>query len=228
MGIASFVIGLVCLILSPFLSIFLILPAILALILGIVDTVIKSKKKLPKGLSIAGIVLSTIALAICILIVVFAVYVYNNASDAISSSLTNLESEIITEFEQEDITCNVGESATLDDVKVTLISVEKDFKDYYDFASVEDGCKILKANFEFENVGDYSAYISSYDFTCYADKFSCDSFNSVEDGYFSESIASGKKATGSIYFEVPSDAETIEIEYDDSTYSDGKIIFNID
>lgn len=228
MGIASFVIGLVCLILSPFLSIFLILPAILALILGIVDTVIKSKKKLPKGLSIAGIVLSTIALAICILIVVFAVYVYNNASDAISSSLTNLESEIITEFEQEDITCNVGESATLDDVKVTLTSVEKDFKDYYDFASVEDGCKILKANFEFENVGDYSAYISSYDFTCYADKFSCDSFNSVEDGYFSESIASGKKATGSIYFEVPSDAETIEIEYDDSTYSDGKIIFNID
>ena len=228
MGIASFVIGLVCLILSPFLSIFLILPAILALILGIVDTVIKSKKKLPKGLSIAGIVLSTIALAICILIVVFAVYVYNNASDAISSSLTNLESEIITEFEQEDITCNVGESATLDDVKVTLTSVEKDFKDYYDFASVDDGCKILKANFEFENVGDYSAYISSYDFTCYADKFSCDSFNSVEDGYFSESIASGKKATGSIYFEVPSDAETIEIEYDDSTYSDGKIIFNID
>lgn len=228
MGIASFVIGLVCLILSPFLSVFLILPAILALILGIVDTVIKSKKKLSKGLSIAGIVLSTIALAICILIVVFAVYVYNNASDAISSSLTNLESEIITEFEQEDITCNVGESATLDDVKVTLTSVEKDFKDYYDFASVEDGCKILKANFEFENVGDYSAYISSYDFTCYADKFSCDSFNSVEDGYFSESIASGKKATGSIYFEVPSDAETIEIEYDDSTYSDGKIIFNID
>lgn len=228
MGIASFVIGLICLILSPFLSVFLILPAILALILGIVDTVLKSKKKLPKGLSIAGIVLSTIALAICILIVVFAVYVYNNASDAISSSLTNLESEIITEFEQEDITCNVGESATLDDVKVTLTSVEKDFKDYYDFASVEDGCKILKANFEFENVGDYSAYISSYDFTCYADKFSCDSFNSVEDGYFSESIATGKKAAGSIYFEVPSDAETIEIEYDDSTYSDGKIIFNID
>ena len=142
MGSASVVIGLICLILSPFLSVFLILPALLALILGIVDTVIKSKKKLPKGLSIAGIVLSTIALAICILIVVFAVYVYNNASDAISSSLTNLESEIITEFEQEDITCNVGESATLDDVKVTLTSVEKDFKDYYDFASVEDGCKI--------------------------------------------------------------------------------------
>ena len=228
MGIASFVIGLTCLILSPFLSIFLILPAILALILGIVDTVIKSKKKLPKGLSIAGIVLSTISLAVCILIVVFAVYIYNNASESISNSLLNLQDEIKTEIQPEDINCNIGESATLDDIKITLKSVEKDFNDYYDFASVEDGCKVLKANFEFENIGDYSAYISSYDFACYADKFSCDSFNSVEDGYFSESIAVGKKAAGSIYFEVPSDTSSIEIEYDNNTYSDGKIIFNID
>ena len=119
MGIASFVIGLICLILSPFLSIFLILPSILALILGIVDTVIKSKKKQPKGLSIAGIVLSTIALAICILIVVFAVYVYNNASDAITNSLSNLEDEIKSELQAQEINCNVGESATLGDVKVT-------------------------------------------------------------------------------------------------------------
>ena len=39
MGIASFVIGLICLILSPFLSVFLILPAILGLVLGIIDVV---------------------------------------------------------------------------------------------------------------------------------------------------------------------------------------------
>ena len=228
MGIASFVIGLICLILSPFLSIFLILPSILALILGIVDTVIKSKKKQPKGLSIAGIVLSTIALAICILIVVFAVYVYNNASDAISNSLSNLEDEIKSELQAQEINCNVGESATLGDVKVTLTSVDKDFKDYYSFASVEDGCKILKANFEFENFGDYTEHVSSSDFECYADKFSCDRFSSVENGYFSESIAVGKKAAGSIYFEVPSDSKDIEIEFDDNAYSDGKIIFNID
>ena len=68
MGIASFVIGLICLILSPFLSVFLILPAILGLVLGIIDVVRKSKKKEPRGLSIAGIVLSTIALVVCILV----------------------------------------------------------------------------------------------------------------------------------------------------------------
>ena len=231
MGIASFVIGLICLVLSPFLSIFLVLPALLALILGIVDAVLKSKKKQPKGLAIAGIVLSTIAIAICIAVIVFAVYVYNNISDDVSNSLFNLQDiqeNIESEIKQEDITCNVGESATLGDVKVTLKSVEKDFKDYYSFASVEDGCKVLKANFEFENVGDYTEYVSSSDFECYADKFSCDKFSSVEDGYFSESMDVGKKAAGSIYFEVPSDAKDIEIEFDDNAYSDGKIIFNID
>ena len=79
MGVASFVIGLLCLILSPFLSVFLILPALLAFILGIVDTVIKSKKNLPKGLSIAGIVLSSIALIIAgaITIIALGVYSYN-------------------------------------------------------------------------------------------------------------------------------------------------------
>ena len=66
MGIASFVIGLICLILSPFFSVFLILPSILGLVLGIIDVVRKSKKKESRGLSIAGVVLSTIALVVCI------------------------------------------------------------------------------------------------------------------------------------------------------------------
>lgn len=228
MGIASFVIGLTCLILSPFLSVFLILPSILALVLGIIDTVIKSKKKQPKGLSIAGIVLSVIALIICILIVVFAVFIYNNASTAISDGLTSITDEIKSELSKSDITCKVGESATLDNIKVTLKSVDKDFKDYNSYANIEDGCKILKANFEFENVGDYSEYVSYSDFNCFADKFSCDNFYSVKDAYFSESIPEGKKASGSVYFEVPNNANLLEIEFDTNSYIDGKIIFNVD
>ena len=77
MGVASFVIGLICWLLSPFLSVFLLLPALLALVLGIVDTAIKSKKKLPKGLSIAGIVLSAIALVVAGAITIIAVGIYS-------------------------------------------------------------------------------------------------------------------------------------------------------
>lgn len=222
MGIASFVIGLICLILSPFLSVFLILPAILGLILGIVSVVIKSKKKEPKGLAIAGIVLSTIALVVCILVTFLLVNVYTAVSDNISDYIDNEESQITEK------SAKIGESATLNDVTVTLVSVDDDFKDYYSFASVDDDCKILKADFEFENVGDYTEYVSYSDFDCYADKFSCDTFSSVEDGYFYASIAKGKKAKGSVYFEIPKDAKKIEIEYDGGSYDGSKITFVVE
>ena len=222
MGIASFVIGLICLILSPFLSVFLILPAILGLILGIDSVVIKSKKKEPKGLAIAGIVLSTIALVVCVLVTFLLINVYTAVSDNISDYIDNEESQITEK------SAKIGESTTLNDVTVTLVAVDDDFKDYYSFASVDDDCKILKADFEFENVGDYTEYVSYSDFDCYADKFSCDTFSSVEDGYFYASIAKGKKAKGSVYFEIPKDAKKIEIEYDGGSYDGSKITFVVE
>lgn len=228
MGIASFVVGLICLILSPFLSVFLVLPSLLALVLGIIDCVIKSKKKESKGLAIAGIVLSIIALIVCILIIVLAVYVFNTASDSILNGFNTFSNEITSEIEQEDITCKVGESATINDIKVTLKSVDNDFDDYYDYASIEDGYKVIKADFEFENLKDYTTYVYDSDFRCYADQFLCDDFIYVEDSYFSEAIDSGRKAAASVYYEVPEDADTIEIEFQPSTWYTSKVIFTID
>ena len=150
------------------------------------------------------------------------VNVYTAVSDNISDYIDNTESQITEK------NAKIGESATLNDVTVTLVSIDDDFKDYYSFASVDDDCKILKADFEFENVGDYTEYVSYSDFECYADKFSCDNFSSVEDGYFYASIGKGKKAKGSIYFEVPKDAEKIEIEYDGGSYDGSKITFVVE
>lgn len=222
MGIASFVVGLVCLILSPFLNVFLILPSILALVLGIIDTVRKSKKKEPKGLAIAGIILSIIALAICILVVVgLGLFIFGSTTEAIESEIVAINEEITNN------TANIGESVTVDNVTIKFVSVDKDYKDYYDFVSIDDDYKILKADFEFENKGDYAEYVSYADFNCYADKFTCDRFTSVNDGYFYETIESGKKAKGSIYFEVPVDAETIEIKYDGGSYNSPTVTFVI-
>ena len=189
---------------------------------GIVSVVIKSKKKEPKGLAIACIVLSTIALVVCVLVTFLLINVYTAVSDNISDYIDNEESQITEK------SAKIGESTTLNDVTVTLVAVDDDFKDYYSFASVDDDCKILKADFEFENVGDYTEYVSYSDFDCYADKFSCDTFSSVEDGYFYASIAKGKKAKGSVYFEIPKDAKKIEIEYDGGSYDGSKITFVVE
>lgn len=78
MGVASLVLGILSLIVGfvPFCGAIALLPAIIGLILGIVDVVLKSKKGEPKGMGVAGIVLS----AISIVVIVFWVFVVAAAS----------------------------------------------------------------------------------------------------------------------------------------------------
>ncbi len=66
MGVASLVLGIVSIVFGfvPFCGAIALIPAIIGLILGIVDAVKKSKAQEPKGMAIAGIVLSAIAIVI--------------------------------------------------------------------------------------------------------------------------------------------------------------------
>ena len=68
MGIAALILGIISFILSfiPICGLVGLLPAIIGLILGIVEVVKKSKAGEPKGLGIAGIILTSIALIVSI------------------------------------------------------------------------------------------------------------------------------------------------------------------
>lgn len=68
MGIASMIIGIIGVITSfiPCVGIFSLIPVIVGAILGIVDTVVKGKRHIPRGMSIAGVVLNSIALVFII------------------------------------------------------------------------------------------------------------------------------------------------------------------
>jgi len=67
MGIAALILGIISFILSfiPLCGVIGVLPAIIGLILGIVEVVKKSKAGEPKGLGIAGIILTAIAIVVC-------------------------------------------------------------------------------------------------------------------------------------------------------------------
>ena len=69
MGIASLVLGILSLLICwiPCVNYFAFVPAVVGLILGIVDTVQKSKKGENKGMSIAGIILTAIAIVVIFL-----------------------------------------------------------------------------------------------------------------------------------------------------------------
>ena len=84
MGIAALILGIISIIIGfiPLCGSIALVPAIIGLILGIVDTVLKSKKGEKKGVSIAGLVLSAIA----IVVIVFWVFVFGVAASNVDTN----------------------------------------------------------------------------------------------------------------------------------------------
>lgn len=243
MGIASLVLGIISLIMSfiPFVGIIFCITAVISIILGIVSLC----KKQNKGKSIAGIITSAIAIIITILYCFviggliagengiiaqvkksiedndesYSGYNYNETNSSVTnSSITNTISN--KEY-------NVGDKFENDEIAITFVSKDENFTGYREYAVIKDGYKIVKAEFEFENVGDSNKYVSSYNFDCYADGYDCDSFWSVENSSFSSTLSSGKKTKGAVYFQVPKDSESITLEYNINSLDDEIVEFII-
>lgn len=92
MGIAALILGIISIIIGfiPLCGVIALLPAFIGLILGIVDVVLKAKKNEPKGISIAGIVLSAIAMVIIIFwVFVFGVAASNADLNELNDILSN-------------------------------------------------------------------------------------------------------------------------------------------
>lgn len=120
---------------------------------------------------------------------------------------------------------NVGDIYTGREVSIKYVALNDNFTGYSSYATVKEGHKIIRADFEFENVGTADQMVSSYDFNCYADGYDCESFWSTDDSTFTATLSSGKKAKGSVYFEVPKDATEIVLEYEVNWLTSSKIEF---
>ena len=95
MGVAALVLGILSVIVCwiPCVNYFAFFPAVIGLILGIVDVVQKSKKDEKKGMAIAGIVLTAIAV---IIISLWNFVINKAASEYVNSIDTN---ELVSSFE---------------------------------------------------------------------------------------------------------------------------------
>ena len=103
MGIASLVLGIVSIIISfiPFLNVVAFIPAMVGLILGIIDIVKKTKNKEPKGKSIAGTILSAIAMVIIAVSWISMVALVNNETNYILDKTRNSMEERQLQEEKE-------------------------------------------------------------------------------------------------------------------------------
>lgn len=123
----------------------------------------------------------------------------------------------------ETIKVNVGETLTTNKLKINYVKCEN-WTGYNQYLGPKDGNEIYRLEFAAENVGDSDAYISSFDFECYADGVACDSYYGGDDD-LSATLSAGRKATGAVYFEVPKNAQEIEVEYETDWWTDSKAIF---
>ena len=124
----------------------------------------------------------------------------------------------------------VGETAELNDVQVTLLRYKESKGSEYNKPS--DGNVFLMAEFEIVNNSDSEMNVSSVmSFEAYADDYSLNySFGALmdnEDRQMDGTIAAGKKMKGYIGYEVPKDWSTVEIHFTDDVWSNNKFKFEI-
>ncbi len=123
----------------------------------------------------------------------------------------------------------VGSTVSDNQVKIIYKSCNADFKKYSQYADLKKGYKVVQAVFDFENISETDTSLNGFE--CYADGVKCDSFYYVDD--YSDpvltTISAGRKLTdATVYYEVPADAELIELEYEADFWSEEKYIFIIE
>lgn len=123
----------------------------------------------------------------------------------------------------------VGSSVSNNHVKITFKSCNSDFKNYSQYADIKSGHKVIQAIFDFENISSSDIFLEGFE--CYADGAKCERFYYVDDysDPIFKSISAGRKLTdATVYYEVPADAETIELEYQANIWNDDKYIFVVE
>lgn len=120
---------------------------------------------------------------------------------------------------------HVGDVVETDDLKITFLSAEP-YQEDNEFMQPKDGYEYWKFEFNFENISDSDQTVSSIaDWECYADNTKVDQSWIGDDNGLDGTLSSGRTTQGSIYFEVPVDAQSIELEYDINFWQSDKIIF---
>lgn len=117
----------------------------------------------------------------------------------------------------------VGDILDTGDMKITYLSCGP-YSGMNEYDVPRDGYKYITLEFEIENCGDDDETIDSFEFECYADGSSCDGYFGRDDD-LSATISSGRKAKGTVSFEVPTNASTVEVEYVSNYWTSERIVF---
>ena len=124
---------------------------------------------------------------------------------------------------------HVGDTVSANGLKITYISAEKwESPNQYD--QPDAGYMYMRMKICIENVSSADRDIFIHQFECYADNKKESQFYSpyANDRLETETISSGRKMEGYLYFAVPEAAENIEVEYEINYLSGQRVILVVD
>ncbi len=120
----------------------------------------------------------------------------------------------------------VGDVVETNNFRITYVSAGE-YKSDNEFLQPKDGYVYWQFEFKFENISDTDQVVSSLmDWECYADNAKVDQTYTIGDNNgLDATLSAGRETQGTIYYEVPADAQNVELEYDINYWQSDKIIF---
>ena len=118
---------------------------------------------------------------------------------------------------------HVGEIYEASSLRISYLNCENYVSDNM-YVQPKAGFHYVSLSFEFENLGSSDRMISSFSFDCYADGAACDG-SYFRDDDLQATISAGRKAKGTVTFEVPDNAEVIEVEFNNNVWTSDRIAF---
>lgn len=120
---------------------------------------------------------------------------------------------------------SVGDIVETDYMRITFVSADQ-YIEENEFMQPKEGYEYWRFEFNFENISDTDQTVSSMmDWECYADNQNADQTWLVDDNGLDATLSPGRTTQGAVYFEVPEDAESIEIEYSVNLWTDERVVF---
>lgn len=120
---------------------------------------------------------------------------------------------------------SVGDIVETDYMRITFVSADQ-YIEENEFMQPKEGYEYWRFEFNFENISDTDQTVSSMmDWECYADNQNADQTWLVDDSGLDATLSPGRTTQGAVYFEIPEDAESIEIEYSVNLWTDERVVF---
>ncbi|MDD7353997.1 MAG: DUF4352 domain-containing protein [Oscillospiraceae bacterium] len=171
-----------------------------------------------------------------VLIVILLFIIISAISSEKNNNKTNNDSPAVTQNEQAVVTTTkknenerlkVGDSFTDGYLEISIKSAEV-WTGYSEFSKPDSGYKYIRLFAEAKNTGTSDAFVYSDDFKCYADNKPASDPYCGDERFNGDDLSAGRETDGYLYYQIPADAQKIEIEYELNFITSKKVYYDIE